>query len=287
MNLVSAGIRFATFTRKRISNTARFFHTTLIFNTFASKRNQIEYQVSLRFEMDINLQIAEITRPYLLQNSFLLTDLPEVDLERLHKSVKTEHKKRGEILFRQGAFPKGAYWLISGKAKIFQETPSGQRQTLYVYSDGDLAGYRQIITEEVYAVSFALLEDSVVGFISNETFRALLQHSSFFARNVVAALAREFTVWMNRMTAFAQFPVRRRLVFALLILHEQYRRSGGPSGFVTITRTELAEYVGTSLETVVRALNVLKSENLVRINGRCIHLPDLNGLMHILQQESV
>jgi len=229
-------------------------------------------------------RIVRAIQPYLLQNEFLLTDLPAADLDFLQKTVKPEHRKRGEILFRQGAFPKGAFWLISGKAKIFQETAAGLRQTLYVYSDGDLAGYRQIITEEVYAVSFALLEDSVVGFISNETFRHLLHNSPVFARHVVAALAREFTIWMNRMTAFAQFPVRRRLVLALLILSEQYRRSGALPGVLTITRTELAEYVGTSLETVVRALNGLKSAGLVRVSGRKILLPDLEGLLGLLKE---
>lgn len=234
---------------------------------------------------DQHAKIVKAIQPYLLQNESLLTDLPAADLDFLQKTVRPETRKRGEILFRQGAFPKGAYWLISGKAKIFQETASGLRQTLYVYSDGDLAGYRQIITEEVYAVSFALLEDSVVGFISNESFRHLLHHSPVFARNVVHSLAREFTIWMNRMTAFAQFPVRRRLVLALLILGEQYRRSGALPGVITITRTELAEYVGTSLETVVRALNGLKSAGLVRISGRRILLPDPGALLGVLETE--
>lgn len=237
--------------------------------------------------MDIQQRISEITYPYLLHNTFMLTDLPSTDLDRLQQAVKPENKKRGEILFRQGAFPKGAYWLMEGKAKIYQETTSGQRQTLYIYSDGDLMGYRQIITEEVFAVTSVLLEDSRVGFISNDLFRGLLHDSPFFARNILSSLGREFTIWMNRMTALGQFPVRRRLVLALLILHEQYSQSGSPNGVITITRTELADYVGTSLETVVRALNTLKSNGLVRITGRSISLPDPAGLIRILQHENL
>ena len=235
--------------------------------------------------MDPNLRIVKATQPYLLQSNFILTDLPEKDIKRLHDSVKPESRKRGEVLFRQGAYPKGAFWLMAGKLKIFQETPTGIRQTLYVYSDGDMAGYRQVIAEEVYAVSAVLLEDATVGFMSNETFRGLLEASPFFARNILIALSREFTVWMNRMTALAQFPVRLRLVLALLTLHEQYRRSGSPPGVITMTRTELAEYVGTSLETVVRALNALKSNGLVQIKGRRILLPDPIGLVDILRDE--
>lgn len=234
---------------------------------------------------DPNLKIARATQPYLLQNAFIVTDLPVRERAILQESARPGPRKRGEILFRQGAFSKGVVWLVAGKIKIFQETPAGHRQTLYVYSDGDLVGYRQFISEEVNPVSAVLLEDSVVGFIPGETFRELLDTSSLFAKNVLTALAREFTVWMNRMTAFAQLPVRLRLVLALLILQEQYRRSGAPPGVVTITRTELSEYVGASLETVVRALNALKANQLVRISGRRILLPDPVGLVDLLQGE--
>ena len=242
--------------------------------------------VSIKCTMkDPYLRIDSATQPYLHQIGFMLTDLPVKDLEYLRESVKLENRKRGDVLFRQGAYPKGAFWVISGKVKIFQITSTGIRQTLYVFTNGDLAGYRQIITEEVYAVTAVLLEDSNIGFISNETFRRLLDTSPFFTRNVLNALAREFTVWMNRMTALVQFPVRLRLVLALLTLHEQYRRSGSPPGVITMTRTELAEYVGTSLETVVRALNALKSKGLVDIKGRRILLTDPIGLVDILQDE--
>lgn len=235
--------------------------------------------------IDQNLRMARVTQPYLFQNQFILTDLPVKDLAVLQEQVNPEAKKRGEVLFRQGGYPKGAFWLITGKAKIFQETPDGQRQTHYIYSNGDLIAYRQLIAKEVHPVSATLLEDSTVGFISAEVFRGLLNNSPFFARNILTALAREFTVWMNRMTVFTQFSVRNRIILALLILHEQYRLSGSPSGVVTITRSELAEYVGASLETVVRGLNHLKGQDLVRIHGRRIVLPNLTGLLDILHIE--
>jgi CRP-like cAMP-binding protein len=230
---------------------------------------------------DPTSRIARATRPYLLQNAFILTDLPLRDLDLLRESANPERRKRGEMLFRQGGFPKGAFWLMSGKAKIFQELPGGRHQTLYVYSDGDLVGHRQVITEEEYPISAMLLENSVVGFIPGETFRALVDSSPFFSRNLLQALAREFTVWMNRLTVFAQLPVRRRLALALLMLHEQYRRPGAPQGLVTMTRTELSEYVGASLETVVRALNALKAAGLVHVDGRRIRLPDPPALADI------
>ena len=64
--------------------------------------------------IDPNLRIARATQPYLFQHGFILTDLPVKDLELLRGSLKSEFRKRGEVLFRQGAFPKGAFWLVVG-----------------------------------------------------------------------------------------------------------------------------------------------------------------------------
>lgn len=233
---------------------------------------------------DPSPRIALTVQPYLLQNGFILTDLPVKDIQLL-QSARPEARKRGEVLFHQGAFARGAFLLKSGKVKIFQETPGGQRQTLYIYSDGDLVGYRQLLTGDVYAVTAAVLENARIVFIPADTFRGLVDTSPVFARNLLTALAREFTVWMNRMTVFGQLPVRRRLVLALLILHEQYRQSGSPGGAISITRTDLAEYIGASLETVVRALHRLKAAGLVDIAGRRIVLSQPERLVKIFQEE--
>ena len=236
---------------------------------------------------DPSAKVTKIIRPYLFRNGGMMTGLSEKEMSIIQESAKAKSLKRGEVLFKQNTTPRTVVWLISGKAKIFQETPGGQRQTFYVYSDGDLIGYRQLIAGEVHPVSAVLLEDSTVMLIPSNTFLSLIDRSPLFAKTVLSALARDFTVWMNRMTVFTRFPVKQRLVLALLILHEQYRLSGSPAGIITITRTELSEYVGASLETVVRVLNTLKSKNLVQIAGRRIVLPDVNALADIMEKEEV
>ena len=236
---------------------------------------------------DISSFISKTTRPYLFRNRGLLTELPEKELAIIKASAKTKVLKRGEVLFRQGTSPRSVVWLISGKAKIFQETPGGQRQTVYIYSDGDMIGYRQLIAGEVHPVSSILLEDSTIMLIPGATFKRLIDSSPPFARNLLTAIARDFTVWMNRTTVFTKYPVKQRLILALLILHEQYHTSGSPHGKITITRTELPEYVGASLETVVRVLNNLKKNDLVEIRGRRIILTNLKGLLEMFEQEEV
>lgn len=228
-------------------------------------------------------RISTITGPFLFRNTFILQDLPQQDLAKIQAHAKLKSRKRGATLFRQGAFPTGMYLLVSGKVKICQATTGGARQTMYIYSDGDLIGHRQLIAGEKHPVSAVLLEDSTLQYIPADAFRNLLTSSPNFQRNMLTALSREFTVWTNRITVFQKFPVRHRLVLALLILYEQYRTSGNAEGEITMTRTELAEYTGASLETIVRMLNKLKADDLVVIKGRHIHLPEPVKLARLLE----
>lgn len=228
-------------------------------------------------------KVSKVTKPYLFQNNWVLTDLPAADLEVLRICAELQSGKRGDHLFNAGGYPKGVYWLKAGKVKIYQESPGGQKQTHYIYSDGDLIGFRQFIANEPHPVSAALLEDSTYVMIPGDTFRQLINHSPVFARNMLTALAREFTVWMNRMTVYTTYPVKDRVTLALLILSEQYHASGLPKGEITMTRTELAEYVGATLETVVRVLNKMKTEGLVEIQGRSIIIKNVGQLMKLIE----
>ena len=226
-----------------------------------------------------SVKVSKITKPYLFQHGAFIMHLPPQDLKLLEESAPARLRKRGDHLFHAGGFPRSVYWLHSGKVKIFQQTPNGHRQTTYIYSDGDLFGFRQFIAEEPHPVSARLLEDSHVSIIPGDIFRQLMANSPSFTREILTILAKEFSVWANRMTLYTKYDVSHRIQLALLILSEQYRLSGSPPGIITITRTELSEFVGATLETVVRTLNKLKNDRLVKVEGRRISILDMNRLV--------
>jgi CRP/FNR family transcriptional regulator len=228
---------------------------------------------------------SKITKPYLLQSGWVLTELPANELAILEKAGQLHSGKRGDQLFKAGGYPKGVYWLTSGKVKIYQEGSGGQKRTNYIYSDNDLIGFRQLIANEPHPVSATFLEDTQYIMIPGDTFRQMLASSPVFARNILTALAREFTVWMNRMTVYTTYSVRDRVILALLILSEQYHASGSPKGVITMTRTDLSEYVGATLETVVRVLNKLKAEKMVSIEGRRISIANVSALAEMVSRK--
>jgi Crp-like helix-turn-helix domain len=66
-----------------------------------------------------------------------------------------------------------------------------------------------------------------------------------------------------------------------------------PAGEKSFARFELLhflqrlEYVGASLETVVRVLNTLKTKGLLQISGRRIHIVEPGGLVALMEKEEI
>lgn len=211
----------------------------------------------------------------------ILTDLPADDLERL-MAHKSEHRyKKGEVLFREGAYPSGIYYIVEGKVKKYKTDRSGKEQIIYVANTGELLGYHAILSEYRYPDSAATLEDSMVAFIPKEDFILTLQHSSVLNNRLLKTLSHEFAVLANSITLFAQNSVRERLALQLIVLREKYKVNFEPGMAVEInmSRDDLASLAGTVRENVVRVLSEFKEAGIVETKGRKIVITDINKLI--------
>ncbi|HEX5024688.1 MAG TPA: Crp/Fnr family transcriptional regulator [Agriterribacter sp.] len=213
----------------------------------------------------------------------ILTDLPAADYSRLmvHKS---EHiYKKGEVLFREGAYPSGIYYVVEGKVKKYKTDQNGREQIIYVANTGELLGYHAILSEYRYPDSSATLEESTIAFIPKEDFLACLQQSPILNNRLLKTLSHEFAVLANSITLFAQNSVRERLALQLIVLREKYKVNYEPGMAVEInmSRDDLASLAGTARENVVRVLSEFKAAGIVETKGRKILITDINQLIKL------
>ncbi len=71
----------------------------------------------------------------------VLSDLPLNDLELLRANKSEQVYKKGEIIFREGAYPAGIFYIISGKVKKYKLDKEGKEHIIYVANIGELLGY--------------------------------------------------------------------------------------------------------------------------------------------------
>jgi CRP-like cAMP-binding protein len=213
----------------------------------------------------------------------ILEDLPNEDFEILTAN-KSEHTyKKGEIIFREGAYPSGIYFINSGKVKKYKVDNDGREQIIYVANTGELIGYHAILSEYRYPDAAAALEDSVVTSIPKEDFLKALAQSTMLNQRLLKTLSHEFAVLANSLTLFSQKSVRERLALQLIILREKYKVNFQPgmSVVINMSREDLANLVGTARENLVRLLSEFKEEKIVETKGRSIIVHDVNKLISI------
>lgn len=216
---------------------------------------------------------------YSFNSSPILESLPEQELQMFREHLKLIKVKKGRVLCKEGEFPKAVYIIKRGKVKLYQQALSGSEKILYIYTPGEMFGYRPVLCNQKHPATAETIEDSSVYKLPIQHFLKILQHSTGLSNYLLNNLSHEFTVLINRIGAFSQKSVKERVALTLLIMREKYRKKdndGEPE--ISLSRTDLAAYVGTSIETVARIITKLKIDKVIKTNGRKIVVIDDRAL---------
>lgn len=207
-------------------------------------------------------------------------ELKQSEQELIKKHQKKILLEKKQVLFRQGNLPKGIYIIKKGKLKVYQLNYDGSIQILFIYTAGEVFGYRPILSNESQPVTVAALESCELLFLDKKIFMDILQKSVILSNQLLKSLSHEFTVLTNRMNVFAQRGIKERLALALLILNDKFYNPNDTTEFsnIILTRTDLANFVGTSLENLVRTIHFFKERDLIKTKGKSIYINHFENL---------
>lgn len=212
----------------------------------------------------------------------LLESLPKDELTLLKKHLKLVRINAGKELFQEGSSPKAVYILKRGKVKIYQRNQNGEEQIVYIYTPGEVFGYRPLLCEQMHPTSAMTLEECGIYILSKEIFISILDKSTNLANILLRNLSHEFTVLVNHIAAFSQKSAKERIALCLLILQEKYRNDK-PLLEISLSRADLASFAGTTIETVARVISKFKQQGFIQINGRKIIIADAQALHLFLE----
>ena len=213
----------------------------------------------------------------------VFNDLPPEDLIILKSHITEQVYKKGEVIFREGAYPSGIFYITEGKAKKYKVDNAGKEHIIYVANTGELLGYHAILSEDRYPDSAAAIEESKISFIPREDFLNALEYSGVLSKRLLKTLSHEFAVLANSLSMIAQKSVRERVAVQLIVLREKYKVNfvtGNPVE-INMSRDDLANLVGTARENVVRVLSEFKEDKILVTKGRKIIVHDVAKLIKI------
>jgi CRP/FNR family transcriptional regulator, cyclic AMP receptor protein len=192
------------------------------------------------------------------------------ELERLKRSSAFSE---GQVLFHEGQTAEHVMILCQGRVKLSVSSPKGKKMILSIAEAGEVLGLSSVIAEKGYEATAEALEPVQVNTIERKPFIEFLHRF----QNVAVHAARELSEAQLRacnevrLIGLAQ-SVPQKLAGLLLQWDEKNPESRRGMVKLSLTHEEVGQLLGTSRETVTRALTELKKKKIISIRGVNIHI---------------
>lgn len=184
------------------------------------------------------------------------------------RELKIINKK--EVIYKEGGYPKGIYFLNKGKVKIFQTNTLGKELITELHNEGDFFGYLPLFQNENYTNSATALENCEIFFIPKDDFFSLVYKNADVSRKFIEILSNNLQEKQVQLVKLAYNSVRKRVAEALVDLSDKYKKENEDNFSMNVSREDLANIVGTATETVIRTLSDFKEDKLIEVNGGVI-----------------
>lgn len=203
----------------------------------------------------------------------------------LEQKLNFESKHAGTHLFWESEPVHSCFYVKSGLVKVYKMTEDGQELILHLLQAGDF--YMEIggSSEARFHCSASVVEDSVVGSISSSGLEDLVSGSGSFAV--------QFMKWMGLLHRTTQSKFRDLMLYGkngalastLIRMSNSYGEpcEDGIRIQLKMTKTELANLMGTTREGVSRMLSVYQEKGAIAYKDGHLVIRDLDYLRSIVQ----
>ncbi len=179
------------------------------------------------------------------------------DREALAKCVTPRSLKRGEILFREGDPPREFYGILEGHVKVSKLSPTGREVILHLFGSGEPVGAIAVYENRPFFATARALEDLECLVFPRQPFFRLLAERPTLLGGLLSGLSARLMVLTERLVEVSGGRVEERLARILLSQLEErgYPVPGGVYLPLHLSRQELADLAGTTVETAIRIMS--------------------------------
>jgi CRP-like cAMP-binding protein len=178
---------------------------------------------------------------------------------------------RGQLLYAPGETGEALFILKAGRVRLYRMAADGRKLVLATLVPGAVFGEMAAIGQSMIDSYAEAIDECVVCIMSRVDIEQVMLEHPTVAVQMVRLLSGRLHEAEDKLEQLAFTPVPERLARLLLTLAVGDEVAG-------YSHQELADMIGTSRETVSRALVDLKAGGIVEIDRRCIKLLDTAAL---------
>ncbi|MGA9347268.1 MAG: Crp/Fnr family transcriptional regulator [Anaerolineae bacterium] len=211
----------------------------------------------------------------MLEEMPVLSPLSQSDWEKVKDLFVEKHFGKDDYIFFEGDPSSWLGVILEGRVKMIKHSGAGKDVVLDVISPGEMLGEVAAFNGKPYPATAQAMEPTVVASIYRDDFLRLLKQYPALALTVIEGLGRRLREAQETIKSMAVERVERRIARILLKLAAA-TGSSDEEGIVIempLTRQDIAEMVGTTVETAIRTMSKFRKKGLVQTKrGRVIIL---------------
>lgn len=209
--------------------------------------------------------------------------LPAADRARIAAATRLRSFERGETVFAAGE-PSESFWAVKeGLVHIVKFGAGGRELVAEVIPPGELFGAIVALEDRPYPATAIAAEPSVVWRIPSSLARELCQKYPALRAAILEQVASRLRSAHERLQSLALEPVEQRFARLLLMLAAKVGQEKDGLRVVNATRQELADMIGTTVETAIRITSKWQRAGVVRAARHEVALSDPAALRAIAE----
>jgi len=204
-----------------------------------------------------------------------LTDAQACEMQGL---LNRRTAKPQEIIFRQGEASDWLYVVRAGQLKLSVTGPNGREQIMRIAVVGQLIGYDTVDDLHHPYTATALTPVRLCGIRHRDMLRVIEQNLDVSHR-MVQLLNQELSQAQSLIHILGQKSSAEKIALFLLSLVPSHSREELPADLsMTLSRQEMADILGLTVETVSRLMAELKRERIIEAPRGRIRILNRKGL---------
>lgn len=203
----------------------------------------------------------------------------EKEFEKIDRTSVRLHFKKGETILKQGSHPTNIACLEKGIVKFNYENETGKNLILTVVAAPKILGGANLFYKDNNLFSIVAIEDCDIILIDSKILESVLMDNSRFAMVMFQIASEMFKQSILNFISLAYKQKEGRVADIILYLAKEVYRDY--SFQVSLTRKELAEYAGCSVENVIMTLSKWQNEEIISLDKKMIKIIDSEKLKFI------
>ncbi len=186
----------------------------------------------------------------------------------------------GAVLFLEKQDARGVFVLCDGEVKLTTSSSEGKTLILRIAKPGEVLGLMATLSNQPYELTAETLRPCQVAFIRRDEFVRFVAKHPEVTRGVVKQLTANYHSACEQLKTVglsSSAPEKlARLLLGWSTGGEQTKL--GTRITVPLTHQEIADFIGSSRETVTRTLSDFRSRRLVTMKGSTLMIADRPAL---------